>query len=475
MLEHVNYQEIDDDESYFSLVDLEYGVLENCRVFLENLKSALIDENKILIHEFLVAHLCAYLGTVVALHTVHDAEKLEPAIIELIKHQAKAAYHHFNQHPINSTIKSVDKKNENLEKLRKSSPGSIVAQTVRLGRVVMDILEELHDHHNTLYPDLNSPKQTSPFCSNETLIKLMMLIAGEQCAEWREELDGLSDNYVINQLAIQIGWLIGYFSHLEKKEPIDTNYFEYSLPLLSLYREHIYKLMSAYANIQHAEEERVNNQKNAEAEAALKEIRQLSKKAYAQKLPAISLFQKQIMITQAGIEKTVIDLLMQGLEVKLILMSLFYFWFSLEAPLHSKNPKLVDTTDGFSHMLPIIDLVKQTIKTLPKPDLTPEIRALNEKMQLLKANLPHPEILDNVSHEKAVQQTELVNTAIHTITCDYLKQDIKIDAITNVLFSHWLRFSVFFGVSESDWQKMDFYLPEILEAVRSYLSTIHHR
>ncbi len=475
MLEHVNYKEIEDDESYLTLIDLEHGILQNCTDFLEQLKLALIDEGKVQVPELIIAHLCAYLGASASLYTIHQAEKLEPSIIHLIQHQADAAYQHFSQHPINSTIKNKEQKSDNAARLRKSTPGSIAVQTIRLGRVVMDMLEELSDHYKASDTYLKTKKQTTPFCSDETFTKLLMLVVAEQCAEWREELDGLSDNYVINHLAIQIGWLIGYFSHLDKKAPNDTNYFDYGFSLVSMYREHIYKLMSAYANAQYAEEERAVEQKNKEIEATMSEVRKLSKKAYAQKLPAVGQFHKQLMITQAGIEKAVIDLLMQGLEVKLILMSLFYFWFTLEAPLHCDDPDLIDTTDGFSHMGQIIDLVKQTIKTLPTPELTPEIKALNEKMQLLKANLPHPEILDNVSHDKAVQQTALINTAIHTITCEYLQQDMRIDAITNVLFSQWLRFSVFFGVSESDWQKMDFYLPDILKAVRGYLSNIPNR
>ena len=93
-------------------------------------------------------------------------------------------------------------------------------------------------------------------------------------------------------------------------------------------------------------------------------------------------------------------------------------------------------------------------------------------MQLVKSFLPGPELLDNVSQENVKQHTEQVNEAIHSLTCDYIKQDIHIEAITNSLFSHWLRLCVFFGVSESEWQKMDYYLPETLKAVRQYLRAI---
>jgi uncharacterized circularly permuted ATP-grasp superfamily protein len=36
-----------------------------------------------------------------------------------------------------------------------------------------------------------------------------------------------------------------------------------------------------------------------------------------------------------------------------------------------------------------------------------------------------------------------------------------------------MRFSVFGGVSEQEWQKMDYYIKEIAEALRSYLREIY--
>ncbi len=55
---------------------------------------------------------------------------------------------------------------------------------------------------------------------------------------------------------------------------------------------------------------------------------------------------------------------------------------------------------------------------------------------------------------------------------DYLKQHYHVEIIANVLFSQWLRLSVLYGVSEQEWQKMDHYFPEILEAIRNYLRTL---
>lgn len=298
----------------------------------------------------------------------------------------------------------------------------------------------------------------------------MLYISSEKCAKWREQLDGLSDHYPINQLAIQIGWLIGYFSHLNNQSPDKTQFFEYGLPIFSLYREYIFKSMESYAT---AKFEQEAAKEQSETETLLGEIRALSEKTHAQVHPPFNDFQKQIAITKAGIEKTLIELMAKKYSIKIMLMSLFYFWYLLEAPLYAADPKSVNGEDSFLHMIAIIDIVKRTAKSLPNPQLTPEIRALNKKMQQLKSHLPSPETLDTEIPENLEQQTAHINTAIHTVTSEFLKQDIHLEAISISLFSHWLRLSVFFGVSESNWQKMDYYFSDMMKAVRHYLKTVN--
>ncbi len=462
MLPDVDYRQIEDEENfYFSLVDLEYDTFKSCCDFLEAIKSVLMEEKLLQAPELLVAHLCTYLAAVITLHTVHDAEKFEPLVITLITEQAQAAYQHFIEYPVNSTAKSHEQQIQNLDKLRSTTPGSILNQTMRLGRFMMDMLAELK--RNQPIKNFRQPKQTELLCNHESLIKIVLYLGGKKCAEWREKLDGLSDNYVINQLAIQIGWLIGYFSHLANKSPDKTQYFDYSLPLIGLYREHIYKMMETFAYAQVKADE-------VETETLMREIRNAAIKAQTKAFPPITDFQKQMTITKAGIEKALIELMNQGCAIKIIVMSLFYFWFILEAPLHAKNPEIINKEDPFLHMGKIIELVKKTVSKLPEPELNPEIRALNQKMQQLKKYLPDPESLDRVATEKVQEETNKVNTMIHTMTSDYLKKKIHPEAVANALFSHWLRLSVFFGVAEKDWQKMDYYFPKIMEAIRHYLS-----
>lgn len=277
MLPQVDYQKIEiENEFYFSLTDLEYQTMQNCCDFLEEgLKPLLMKEYLIQTPELLVAHLCAYLGTVATVHTVHQAKALEPLIIDLVKREAKTAYQHFNKYPVNSTGRNHQQKEKNLEMLRQATPGSMVVQTMRLGRMVMDMLEELVRHRQHHFKTSHPPKQTELLCSQESLIKILLLISSKKCAQWRDSLAGLSDNYVINQLAIQIGWLIGYFSHLDNQTPDETQYFDYGLPFIEMYRKHIYQLMHAYASAKHAQEE-ADLPDDGEAETLLSEIRSLA-------------------------------------------------------------------------------------------------------------------------------------------------------------------------------------------------------
>lgn len=467
MLPRVDYKKLTDEEEYstgLSLTDLEHDTMESCRHFLEAVKLVLLKSRQVQIHELQVAHLCAYLGAVMSLHTVHDAEKLAPRVVELIRHQADASFKHFSQFPINGTVRVHQKKKQNLEKLRENTPGSIIVQTMRLGRTILDILQELSNNR-----PLTNQKQKELFCDQESLIKIMFMLGGERCSQWRKILGGLPDNYVINQLAIQTGWLIGYFSHMDNNPPEKTAYLVYGLPMLELYREQIYNMMSDFARHHHQQE---NQRKHQEMDTLIDEIHQASEKTHSQQSIATTDFQKQIFISKSGIEKVIIELMEQSCAVKTILMSLFYFWFTLEVPLQAENPEDTENMDPMLHMGNLIELVKETVKNLPQPEFSPEIMALNSKMQEARKYMPNPESLDTVPREQVVKHVEKVNTAIHSIISSYLKQDFHPQTVANALFIHWLRMSVFFGVSERGWQKMDFYNREIMDAARQYLADV---
>lgn len=143
MLPGINYAELVNE--YFEddgLVDLEYETKKNLSDLVIGVKEILQDANMIIVHEFMIAYLSAYLGfmSVASLGLKH-AKELENFLVTIISREAKVAYELFLQFPINSN--KVELNIKNLEKIRAIAPGSIIAQTVRLGRIIYDAIEEL--------------------------------------------------------------------------------------------------------------------------------------------------------------------------------------------------------------------------------------------------------------------------------------------------------------------------------------------
>ena len=137
------------NESFDPLVNLEHGILENCQHFLKELEDVLFSVKMVQVPELIVAHLCCYLGMVTTVYMVDTTKQLEPKIIDIMNEHADFAFSQFNQHPVNSSVSTQREKQNNLAQLRENSPGSIVAQTVRLGRVIMDMIERLGSNRST--------------------------------------------------------------------------------------------------------------------------------------------------------------------------------------------------------------------------------------------------------------------------------------------------------------------------------------
>lgn len=466
MLSSVDYDNFID---FFSLTDLEYKVVQNCGDFLEKLEQALLSAKMAQIPEMVVVHLCCYLGATTTIYNQDKSRDLEPEINNLLRQHAQLALSKFNHYLSNS---NTNNRSLLLDQLKEDTPGSIVIQTLRLGRIIMDMMENLSNSRSSLLK-----RQKDLICPQNEFFAFLIPLVNEQHGKWQEDLEGVSINHAINQLTIQIGWLVGYFSYLDSK-PNANSYLKYGLPCIPLYMDYTNKLlqvMLAKGKILTSIQLSTNSKKpidDIETALLFDEIQELSKKTHDRIPQAITGFQKETAIVKTELEKLLIELMAEHMEVKVIYMSLFYFWFTLDVPLRGISPESLARLSPFEEIGNIVGLIRKTTFELPDPEFSSNLKMLNSKMQRLKEKLPIPEDLDNVPEDKVQYQSTRVNTAIHVLTSDYLKQGYHPEAIANVLFSQWLRLSVFYGVSEKEWQKMDYYLVEILTAVRDYISTI---
>jgi len=234
MLPNVDYSILEDNVFGANIVDLEFAVMTNLRVFVEKFKDILLKETMIQTPELIVAHLYGYLGFLVSSPEIKAHTKLYPKVLEILEHEANYAYTKFSTYPV---YFENPHKSDNLQKMRSTTYGSIVAQTLRLGRVIFDTLNELNDNHR--YKNITSmgKKQTELFCPQDTFLKLLITTTTENINELKDELfdDVNIIMYAINQTAIQIGWIAGYFAYLDKASSCKT-YLEY-LPCTKLYME----------------------------------------------------------------------------------------------------------------------------------------------------------------------------------------------------------------------------------------------
>jgi hypothetical protein len=231
MLPEVNYDKLNEDSIFEDrLVDLEYETMTNMSDFIDALKELLLREKMIQPPEIMVSYLCAYLGFFAGAGLgKNKAGKLQPAINNLIEIQSGEVYKTFLKYNIQKTEGS----NKNLQAMRDASPGSIVAQTMRLGRVIGDTMQDLNFNRDTL------KKQTQWFCPQVDLLKLLANQVDRNIRTWKDSSIAKPILHAVNQSAMQIAWLMGYFAYLDNEEP--TKYLEFGLPLVTKYGQAVWQ------------------------------------------------------------------------------------------------------------------------------------------------------------------------------------------------------------------------------------------
>jgi len=209
MLPGVDYHSLEEEDIFSDqIVGLEYETWIILQSIVEEIKGLMLDAKMITVVEMMVTHLSAYLGFMAS--NALGSEKatyLQDKINNLISREVKTSVELFEKHPITPELKDEAKRKENLGKLRELAPSSIVAQTMRLGNVIWDSVGELRYDYPYAKYERDSLVPVMPF----------ILLLREKCKKILKELnenDKAAPLYHVNQTAVQIGWIIGYFSHL---------------------------------------------------------------------------------------------------------------------------------------------------------------------------------------------------------------------------------------------------------------------
>lgn len=225
MLPTVDYKELENPTFFSSnIVDLEYGVIKHLGHFVEDLTEILKKEKMAQTPEMMIAHLCSYLGFLAAKNlNAKKSSELIPHIQKLIESESEKSYEIFSKFLHDHKNKTKEEKEKQFSELRNNTPSSIVAQTLRLGRDIFDSLESLR-YNSSFY---NKDKF---FCPQNLFFELLNKHQKVLKKEWRDRLSML---FILNQISIQLGWIMGYYGFYDKNYP--KNYLEFGLPCIELY------------------------------------------------------------------------------------------------------------------------------------------------------------------------------------------------------------------------------------------------
>ena len=121
-------------------------------------------------------------------------------------------------------------------------------------------------------------------------------------------------------------------------------------------------------------------------------------------------------------------------------------------------------------IMKIMYTVQTTLNSLPDAEQTPELQEFGDTVSAIKAHIPDDYFELHLSREESFDYTNHINTRIHTVTADFLKQSFHPEIVSNVMFSRWLRMTTAHASTpEAYYQKMEHYFEQIIAAARNYV------
>lgn len=418
--------------------------------FLEELETLLLEAEMVQAPEFVVAHMAAFLSVCLGILLGSDAPKYKNDVMIVLKSQSTAA------------LKQLLQLEGDARRPGLTGKGNMRHSTKTV-RSIMAMMQSLAD--NTTKYDANN-QQEEHFAPLEPLLGLCVQAAAAAKIQYADILPSNHSIYAANQLAIYFAWVVAQFWRLTDKNNPSPDILEYATGTFEAFFDTSFKLLSDFAQSQH-------EAKASEYEETMAEVSDLSSKVNAQHGLAVTDNQKAVAQMSVEYEKAVIDALADKVPYKVVVMSLFTAWFQIDAPLRVSNLEKIDDIQYFEHLTPLLGVVKKCIDQLPEPDLDDDIVALNEKMDTLKSIYPMDDA-DQVDlpRAKLSMYANQINTALFSLTKKFLDEDTHPELIANVIFHRYIRLYCTVATDEADWQKVDYYFPEVMGAVRDYLSKL---
>ncbi len=188
--------------------------------------------------------------------------------------------------------------------------------------------------------------------------------------------------------------------------------------------------------------------------------------------------ERQAELIIKSFQQTVNSLIMSNVPIKIIFMSLFYFWFKLEADMQRVSDTKINAKLKNPDVLlkETISLIKSTVDSYEDNLQSSQMQTLGQNIDMLKLLITDDMIDCKLPYDELKEKTEKVNLCIAGVIKGFLDQSYNHEIIANVLFNNWLRLSAFnSSITEKYYQKIEYYFEEVTVALRAHMFKVDNQ
>ena len=188
--------------------------------------------------------------------------------------------------------------------------------------------------------------------------------------------------------------------------------------------------------------------------------------------------ERQAELIIKSFQQTVNSLIMSNVPIKIIFMSLFYFWFKLEADMQRVSDTKINAKLKNPDVLlkETIALIKSIVDSYEDNLQSSQMQTLGQNIDMLKLLITDDMIDCKLPYDELKEKTAKVNLCIAGVIKGFLDQSYNPEIIANVLFNNWLRLSAFnSSITEKYYQKIEYYFEEVTVALRAHMFKVDNQ
>ena len=210
----------------------------------------------------------------------------------------------------------------------------------------------------------------------------------------------------------------------------------------------------------------------------LDQVKTAYQEAMEQKFLRFLYFTKQEAAILDDLDEMFHALIIDNTSVVVLFQSIFFYWLMLEASLNNVTQAQVDSWSMplGEAVVKIFDVINKEIDRLPDTPPSLEMSALGKKLDDFQKYFPEGAFDLIPPLEELEKQTEIVHKYLNTVYFNLMRKHHNLVALNNALFAYWIRLTTLCSKDpEAHYQKIGFYLSEILAVVQKEVPKLFQR